>query len=370
MRVTFVLPPPNLSGGIRAIAIYAKRLAQRGHAVTLVYPPNRRLTLKTKVRRLLEGRSWTNPPKVFPSHLDEVDVRKIVLDVYRPVTDADVPDADVVLATWWETAEWVVRLGSAKGAKAYFLQHYEVHETQPVDRVRRTWTFPMHKIVVAQWLADVARNEFHDDWVSVVPYGVDTAHFDAPPRSKQPLPTIGYMYSSIAWKGCDRALEAVRMVRRTLPALNVVAFGVSKETDPPGLPENCAYTRMPEQAQLPRIYAGCDAWLLPSTVEGFGLPILEAMACRTPVIGTPTGAAPFLLSRGGGILLESFSPEEMAAAIAAIARMPEDDWRRMSDSAYATARDCSWDEATDRFEAALMRAIAGPPARRIGGVGA
>ena len=42
----------------------------------------------------------------------------------------------VVIATWWETAEWVAGLSPRKGAKAYFLQHHEVHPGQPVDRVR------------------------------------------------------------------------------------------------------------------------------------------------------------------------------------------------------------------------------------------
>ena len=58
------------------------------------------------------------------SHFDYVGVPVHVLDRYRPVMDCDVPDGDVVIATWWETAEWVVELSSRKGAKAYFIQHY------------------------------------------------------------------------------------------------------------------------------------------------------------------------------------------------------------------------------------------------------
>ncbi|MGC8714943.1 MAG: glycosyltransferase [Leptodesmis sp.] len=49
-------------------------------------------------------------------------------------------------------------------------------------------------------------------------------------------------------------------------------------------------------------YSACDAWLFPSRYEAVGLPILEAMACRTPVIGTPAGIAPEMLSDGAGIL--------------------------------------------------------------------
>jgi glycosyltransferase involved in cell wall biosynthesis len=309
-------------------------------------------------------------PRVNPSYLDDVPVPKHTLDDYRPVCDADVPDADVVVATWWETAEWVVRLSPAKGAKAFFLQGFEVYGAQPAERVRRTWSFPMHKIVIAQWLADVARREFNDDWVTVVPNSVDTRQFDAPVRGKQRTPTVGYLYSSVACKGCDRVIEAVRAARRALPALDVLAFGASSESEPPGLPEGCRYHRSPKQTELAAIYAACDAWLFASMAEGFGLPILEAMACRTPVIGTPAGAAPELIGMGGGIPLESFSPDEMAYAIVKIARMPDEEWRRMSACAYATARGYSWDDATDRFEVALKRAMTGRPAGLMDGVGA
>jgi len=47
------------------------------------------------------------------------------------------------------------------------------------------------------------------------------------------------------------------------------------------------------------------------------LPILEAMACRTPVIGTPAGPAPELLGAGGGILVRPEDPADMAMAASA-----------------------------------------------------
>jgi glycosyltransferase involved in cell wall biosynthesis len=81
------------------------------------------------------------------------------------------------------------------------------------------------------------------------------------------------------------------------------------------------------------------------------------MACRTPVIATPAGAAPELCAGGGGLLVPRDDSVALARAIEKIASMPDGTWREMSDKAFATASRYSWDDATDRFEASLRRAM-------------
>ena len=94
MKITFLLPPVNMSGGIRVVAIYAKELVERGHVVTLVSVP--RMATRT-LHRIQEVLSLRRPLK---SHLDGLGLDHRVLGKARPVTDSDVPDADVVVATW------------------------------------------------------------------------------------------------------------------------------------------------------------------------------------------------------------------------------------------------------------------------------
>src|SRR5215510_13670602 len=116
MRVTFVLPQVNLSGGTRVLSIYADRLYRRGHDVTVVSIPPARWSLLAKLRALVCGRGWvTNAPE--PSYFDDITVPHRVLDSARPVVNDDVPDADVVVATFWKTAPWVAALLPRKGAK-------------------------------------------------------------------------------------------------------------------------------------------------------------------------------------------------------------------------------------------------------------
>ncbi len=134
--------------------------------------------------------------------------------------------------------------------------------------------------------------------------------------------TIDMLYSSTYWKGCDISLKAFSLAAEKIPNLRLVAFGASPSLNLP-LPSDTEYVYKPPQDTLKDFYAKCDAWLFGSRLEGFGLPILEAMACRTPVIGTPAGAAPELLTNGAGILVKPEDPEDMARAIEQICQLSD-----------------------------------------------
>lgn len=361
MRITFVLPTVNRSGGIRVAAIYAQRLRQRGHDVVVVSPPAPRKRFVEKVRTVARGELCNAMHRrAASSWFDDIDIEHRVIERWRPIGDGDVPDADMVVATWWETAEWVYALSPRKGAKAYLVQHHEVFDYLPVGRVRSTYRMPLRKIAVSQWLRDVLVEQYGPQEIEVVPNAVDAAEFFAEPRGKQATPTVGMMYSEVAWKNSKLGLAAVELARRQMPNLKLVMFGQDR---PRGgeLPAGATFHHRPTPELMRQCYGGCDAWLFTSTEEGFGLPILEAMACRTPVIATPAGAAPQLLfgDSPGGVLLSDFRAETMAKAIVDVARMSDSAWRQMSDRAHATATSYTWDDATDLFEAALERIARG-----------
>ncbi len=54
-----------------------------------------------------------------------------------------------------------------------------------------------------------------------------------------------------------------------------------------------------DERLLPLIYSGAEALVYPSYYEGFGLPVLEAMACGTPVIAARTSALPEVVGEAG-----------------------------------------------------------------------
>jgi glycosyltransferase involved in cell wall biosynthesis len=358
LKITFVLPEASLSGGVRVVAIYAQRLKQRGHNVTVVSTPPKPPPLREALRRVVKRGEWPLR-RAGPSHMDGAQVEHRVLERYRPVTDRDVSDGDVVVATWWETAEWVAGLSPSKGAKVYLIQHdersmYPAPESAAIRaRVAATWHLPMHRVVVAQWLKALLEDRLGTGAARLAPNGVDLEQFHAPVRGKQETPTVGVMYATVWFKGCDVSLEAFRAAQREVPELRLLTFGSEAVAEHLPLPAGAEFVQSPPQATIREIYASCDAWLFGSRNEGFGLPLLEAMACRTPVIATPAGAAPEILAEGGGELVPYQDSEAMAEAMIRFARMGEEEWRVLSGRAYETACWRDWEHATDLFEAAL-----------------
>ena len=358
MRINFILPTVNMSGGIRVVAIYARMLKQRGHHVTLISPPpaKRRVRLTHRLGELIGTRQPTRV-RSTKSHLDGLALDHRVLETWRPVIDGDVPDADIVIATWWETAEWVAALSASKGAKIYLVQHHEVFSWLPQDRSSATYRLPLRKVVVARWLSRVMAEEYGDTTVDVVHNSVDHEQFFAPPRSKQSRPTVGFLYSGVPFKGVDVTLRAVHRLLDALPDLRVLSFG--NEHPPADVAALMDFTFDPPQDQLRDIYAACDVWLTASRSEGFNLPAMEAMACRTPVVSTRTGWPEEALDGSNGACVAIDDAEALAAEARRFLELADEPWRRVSEAAFQTVSGSSWERSVDLFEAILTKAAAG-----------
>lgn len=372
MRVTFLTPADSFTGGTRVIATYAQRLQARGHAVTVVSNAPALPGWRERWRAWRRGRAAPRA-SAGGGHLASSGVAHRVLERPRPITAADVPDADVVIATWWETAIWMHALPGSKGKPVHLIQGYEVWTGGDVrERVHAALRLPNRKVVVSGALARELQEAVGAlDW-SVVPNAVDLRHFDAPPRARSATPTVGFIYARSPIKGADRCAQAIALARCAMPGLRVLAFGVDLPTPEWPLPPDTEFVHLPDPAAIPGLYARCDAWLFGSRVDSFGLPILEAMACRTPVVGVPIGAAPELLRDGGGVLLPDGEPTTMASGLLALLTGSASAWQQASERAHARAHAYSWDDATDLLLQALpaaptASAVAGEAASRTSG---
>jgi glycosyltransferase involved in cell wall biosynthesis len=361
VKITFVLSVADRTGGNRVVATYAERLRKRGHTVAIVSRPHAKRTLPERLWGLVSEGRWLPAHREEASHIDGTGVRHLLTDSIRPIVDWDVPDGDVVIATWWETANWVNGLSRRKGAKVYLIQHHEVFPYLPVERVKATYRLPgLHKVTVSRWLRDVIRDTYGGPESTLVMNAVDSDLFFAPPRGKQRQPTVGVVYHGEAggWKGGDAAVKVLARVKAALPELRVVAFGARPPSRELPLPAGSTFVADPPQSQLRDLYGQCDAWLCTSRCEGFGLPTLEAMACRVPAVSTRVGAAIDLIEDGRqGFLADVDDTVGLARRLIQVLKMEEPAWRAMSEAAFTTATRYTWDDATTLFEAALLEAV-------------
>lgn len=108
---------------------------------------------------------------------------------------------------------------------------------------------------------------------------------------------------------------------------------------------------------LPALYSAARALVIPSLYEGFGLPILEAMACGTPVITSNLSSLPEVAGAAGVLV----NPLDIGAIEAAILRIESDSHYRafLIDAGYQQARQFTWEKSARQLKSiyeCLLRA--------------
>lgn len=109
--------------------------------------------------------------------------------------------------------------------------------------------------------------------------------------------------------------------------------------------------------ELPHMYRGAKLFVYPSYAEGFGIPIIEAMACGVPVVTSNTTAMPEVVGNAG-LLADPHSPELLALAMfdmLANDRLREE----FSVKGVIQAQKWTWDRAADAYLEAIQTLDAG-----------
>ena len=159
---------------------------------------------------------------------------------------------------------------------------------------------------------------------TVVPGGVGeafTPHADpAPARRALGLarPYVLTVASRTSRKNLAGLAEAARRLAREGVELVAAGGGRPQFAAEPAVPGVRDVGRVPE-ALLPGLYAGAEAFVLPSRYEGFGLPCLEAMAAGTPVAAARAGALPEVCGEAAE-LADPDDPADLARAVEAARR--------------------------------------------------
>ena len=151
-----------------------------------------------------------------------------------------------------------------------------------------------------------------------------------------------------------RAFARLRDRSAIDPAVELVLAGARGWLDDPvfrtvqslGLGDSVRLPGFIDDDHLPAVYRGAELVVFPSLYEGFGLPLLEALACGVPVVASNTAALPEVAG-GAAVLVDPLDIDALAQAIARVLR-DEALRGRLREDGIARAAEFSWETAARR----------------------
>ncbi|HEY7482064.1 MAG TPA: glycosyltransferase family 1 protein [Gemmatimonadales bacterium] len=212
-------------------------------------------------------------------------------------------------------------------------------------------------ITVSRYTADdlIRRTGVPASRVDVVYHGVDPV-FATPLESDPPAPSDRPYLFAVGGvsprKNTRRVIEAFSRWRargghRRDYTLRISGTSIDPDFQRQGvaLPEGVSLLGYIDKVELRRQYTGAAALLYPSIYEGFGLPIIEAMACGTPVVTSRTASAPEIAG-GAAILVDPFAVESIESALEQVTQ--PDEANRLRALGHERSRRFRWSTAASQ----------------------
>lgn len=355
MKITFAIPNIEISGGVKAVFEFANHLSDRGHEVVVLCPLALSYSrFQTAIMPLVQA--VRNPGTKGKSHTSpDWFCLRADLRIVPNLKEKYVPDGDIIVATWWETAYPISRLSPRKGHKFYLAQHYEVWGG-PKEKVDRSYSLGLKIIVNSTWLKNILGRDLGVAVDSLIFHAPDLEQFYPENRGRVAAPIRVLMpHRSLPWKGVADGVTAFAMAKKKYPNTQLVMFGLEHGDD---VPPETEFHERPTGDRLREIYNSCHVFLFPSHAEGFGMPPMEAMLCKCAVVTTDVGAVRDYAIRGKTALISPpQSPKLLGDNL--IRLLEDDDLRsRLSEEAFRhVRRHFSWEKAASQIEKRFSNAL-------------
>lgn len=310
MRISYVLPRPELGGGNKVIFQHVRLLQENGDEVTV----------------LCEG------PKP-----DWIGIGARYVDYTAGLPR--LPEQDLVIATYWITLSRARDMDL--GPLAHFCQGYEgglAHLRPALREIEAVYSWPLPTLTVSPHLGEFLRQRFGRDSRVVSP-PLDPLFRPAwrlGPRRRPWIAVPGIFEAEV--KGIPTALAAARRLREQGVPCRVLRFSMLplSEAERRLLAPDRYLCAVPPR-EIARALPACDLLFFSSRPEeGFGLPLLEAMASKVPAVASRIPSTVHI-AEGTVPLVPPDDPEAFAAAARELLAS-RSAWRAARERGYQASR--------------------------------
>jgi glycosyltransferase involved in cell wall biosynthesis len=303
LKIAYVLPHKNLTGGMKTLLEHMRQLTKRGHKVFACLK-------SSDSDSAVPQWSDLDPEKDVAGH--------IIVPPDKGFTEY-IKDVDIIMVGW---ITQLVEFKDSKIPVVFWEQGYEAlygdygqligSSDQTLEMLRSLYRIPVCMLGVSEVVIDILKSKY-GRVAHLLPNGIDT-NFYYPSDNKADNNTILLVGNpSLSFKGFSFALDVLQ---------KAYDYGVRFTVDwicqrkPNGIVTNFPinYIVMPSQDELAKTFRNASILLSTSLYESFPLPPFEAMASGTAVIATDNGGIRTYAIEGENILLADQGDTESTAA--------------------------------------------------------
>lgn len=325
---------PYIGGVENHVYYLAKELVKRGHTIKVL---------------------CANEPKSQNKKIDGITVKRlpysfkitntnISLSLPKEISTSSFDIVHTHMPTPW-TSDWSILLAKLMKKKSIITIHNDMDKSSFVSKlITKIYLYSVFQISLA--LVDKIiivnpdwQNSFtatkqllskHKAKITVLPNGIDLTLFESNAtmrRSENMILFVSILDKHHKFKGLEYLLQAVVELKKTSPkiVLTVIGEGELKETykamaEKLGIGKNVSFIGGLSQKELAAYYRKASVFVLPSIeIEGFGIVLLEAMACKAPIVATDiVGVATDIKKYKTGIIVKPRDAQALARSITKI----------------------------------------------------